>query len=92
MVGANEETAEQTMNLYQAPRNRQLRIVSILGGEGIRRRLFALGFHKDDLIEVDSQAILKGPLLVKNLTSDMSVAIGRGIALKILVEIGPDEK
>jgi Fe2+ transport system protein FeoA len=41
---------------------------------------------------VDSQAILKGPLLVKNLTSDMSVAIGRGIALKILVEIVPDEK
>lgn len=80
------------MSLYQSPRNRKLRIVSILGGEEMRRRLFALGFHQDDVIEVDSQAILKGPLLVKNLTSDMSVAIGRGIAQKILVEVMPDEK
>jgi Fe2+ transport system protein FeoA len=80
------------MSLYQSPRSRKLRIVSILGGEEMRRRLFALGFHKDDVIEVDSQAILKGPLLVKNLTSDMSVAIGRGIAQKILVEVVPDEK
>jgi Fe2+ transport system protein FeoA len=80
------------MSLYQSPRNRRLRIVSILGGEEMRRRLFALGFHQDDVIEVDSQAILKGPLLVKNLTSDMSVAIGRGIAQKILVEVMPDEK
>ena len=83
---------KKTMNLYQAPRNTKLRIVSILGGEGVRRRLFALGFHQNDFFEVDSQAILKGPLLVRNLTSDMSVAIGRGIALKILVEIVPDEK
>ena len=80
------------MSLYQSPRNRRLRIVSILGGEEMRRRLFALGFHQDDVIEVDSQAILRGPLLVKNLTSDMSVAIGRGIAQKILVEVMPDEK
>jgi len=87
-----KDTTKEAMNLYQAPRGTTLRIVSILGGEGVRRRLFALGFHKDDLIEVDSQAILRGPLLVKNLISDMSVAIGRGIALKILVEIVPDEK
>ncbi len=88
----NPKGAEKkTMNLYQAPRNTKLRIVSVLGGEGLRRRLFALGFHQNDLIEVDSQAILKGPLLVKNVASDMSVAIGRGIALKILVELVPDE-
>ena len=79
------------IRLYQAPHGRQLRIVDIQGGEGVRRRLFALGFHKDDLIEVDSQGILRGPLLVKNLTSDTSVAMGRGIALKIMVDLIPDE-
>lgn len=65
--------------------------MDIQGGEGVRRRLFALGFHKDDLIEVDSQGILRGPLLIKNLTSDTSVAMGRGIALKIMVDLIPDE-
>ncbi len=79
------------IRLYQAPHGQQLRIVDIQGGEGVRRRLFALGFHKGDLIEVDSQGILRGPLLVKNLTSDTSVAMGRSIALKIMVQLIPDE-
>jgi len=69
-----------------------LRIVAILGGEGVRRRLFALGFHKDDLVEVNAQGILRGPILVKNLSTDTSVALGRGIAQKIMVDFVPDEK
>ncbi|MEW5900521.1 MAG: FeoA family protein [Acidobacteriota bacterium] len=74
------------MTLIQAPRGRPLRIIDISGGEGVRRRLFALGFHKEDLVEVNSQGILRGPLLVRNLTCDTSVALGRGVAQKILVE------
>jgi Fe2+ transport system protein FeoA len=76
--------------LSQAPRGRVLKIAAIHGGEGVRRRLFALGFHKDDLIEVNAQGIFRGPLLVKNLSSDTSVALGRGIAQKIEVEVLPD--
>lgn len=53
--------------------------------------MFALGFHKDDLIEVNSQGILRGPLLIHNLTADTSVALGHGIAYKIMVDIIPDE-
>ena len=79
------------IRLSEAPHGRQLRIVDIQGGEGVRRRLFALGFHKDDLVEVNSQGILRGPLLVKNLTSDTSVALGRGVAHKIMVDIASDE-
>jgi Fe2+ transport system protein FeoA len=79
------------INLAQAPRGKHLQIVSVSGGEGVRRRLFALGFHVGDLVEVNAQGILRGPLLVNNLTSDTSVALGRGIAQKILVEILPDE-
>jgi len=77
--------------LSEAPRGRPLRIVDIQGGEGVRRRLFALGFHKDDLVEVNSQGILRGPLLVKNLTADTSVAMGRGVAHKIIVDLASDE-
>lgn len=75
------------INLIDAPRDTPLRIVDILGGEGVRRRLFALGFHKEDIIELDSQGIWRGPLLIRNISSDTSVALGMGIAQKIWVEI-----
>lgn len=79
------------ISLAQAPHDTPLKIVAILGGHGIRRRLFALGFHKSDLIELDSQSIFRGPILVRNLTLDTSVALGRGIAQRVMVEI-VDEK
>ncbi len=74
------------MTLIEAPLNRPLRIVNLAGGEGVRRRLMALGFHKNDIIELDGQAILRGPLLVRNVTTDTKVALGRGVAQKVLVE------
>jgi len=79
------------IQLSEAPRRHKLRILEIQGGEGVRRRLFALGFHRDDLVEVNSQGILRGPLLVKNLTADTSVALGCGVAQRILVEAAADE-
>lgn len=75
------------ISLADAPRDRQLKIVDFLGGHGVRRRLMALGFHKNDLIELDSRSIFGGPLLIRDLTSETSVALGRGIARKIMVEI-----
>lgn len=80
------------ISLALAPRGRKLRITAIEGGEGIRRRLFALGFHRNDLIEVNAQGILRGPFLVRNLTADTSIALGRGIVSRIMVEIVPDEE
>lgn len=75
------------MSLAKAPSDTPLKIMDILGGHEVRRRLIALSFHKNDTIELDSRAILRGPILVKNLTSDTSVALGRGVAQKIMVEI-----
>lgn len=74
------------MNLLDAPHNTPLRIVDLAGGEGVRRRLMSMGFHKDDLVELDGRAILRGPLLVRNCTSDTTVALGRGVAQKVIVE------
>jgi ferrous iron transport protein A len=79
------------IRLAEAPHGQQLRLVDIQGGEGVRRRLFALGFHKGDLVEINSQGILRGPLLIRNLTADTSVAVGRGIAQRIMVDLVPDE-
>jgi Fe2+ transport system protein FeoA len=84
------DNIKKALTLAQAPRGIPLRVQSVFGGEGVRRRLFALGFHINDLIELDSEAILKGPVLVRNLTADTTVALGRGIAQKIMVEIAND--
>lgn len=75
------------VSLARAPYDKQLRIVDVRGGHGVRRRLLSLGFHKNDIIELDSRSIFGGPVLVRDLTSDTSVALGRGIAQKIMVEI-----
>ena len=74
------------MTLLEAPRNKALKIVDLVGGEGFRRRLFSLGFHKGDIVEFDSRAILQGPLLIRNVSADTRVALGRGVAQKIVVE------
>ena len=79
------------MSLDQAPQGRALRIVDVQGGEGVRRRLLALGFHVGAVVEVNARGILRGPLLVKNLTSETSLALGRGVARKIQVEISTNE-
>jgi Fe2+ transport system protein FeoA len=75
------------MSLFEAPHNTPLRIVGLAGGENVRRRLMTLGFHKDDIVELDGRAILRGPLLVRNCTSDTTIALGRGVAQKVLVEL-----
>jgi Fe2+ transport system protein FeoA len=80
------------MNLLQAPQGAALKIVDISGGEHVLRRLLSLGFHKGDEIERVGQGILRGPLLVKMIRTGGSVAIGRGIAQKILVEVSDGSK
>jgi Fe2+ transport system protein FeoA len=80
------------IRLTDAPADKQLKIIRIEGGHGIHRKLLSLGFHKDDIIELESRSILRGPILIKGLTSDTSVALGRGIAQNIMVEIVGDKQ
>ena len=80
------------MNLLKAPQGVSLKVIDISGGEQVRRRLFSLGFHKGDEIERSGQSILRGPLLVKMVRSGATVAIGRGIAQKIIVEVADGSK
>lgn len=74
------------MNLLEAPHNTSLRIVDLAGGENVRRRLMALGFHRGDIVQLDGQAIFRGPILVRSCRSDTTIALGRGVAQKVLVE------
>jgi Fe2+ transport system protein FeoA len=63
-----------------------LRIVGLAGGEDVRRRLMALGFHVGDVVELDGQAILRGPVLVRSCRSGTTIALGRGVARRVSVE------
>ncbi|MGB9893479.1 MAG: FeoA family protein [Candidatus Saccharicenans sp.] len=77
---------EGVCSLLEILQGQKFRIVEIRGGPGLHRRLLALGFHRGDIITLDGQALMAGPVLVRNLTTDTRVALGRGIAQKILVE------
>jgi Fe2+ transport system protein FeoA len=60
------------------------KIVRIEGGHSVWERLDEVGLHTGDYIKVIRQAPLQGPLLVR--CNGQEIAIGRGIAAKILVQ------
>lgn len=75
------------LSLIEAPLDKPLRVVQFLGGHGVRRKLMSLGIHVGDIIEVDSRSLFGGPVLIRSLTNNITIAIGRGIARKILVTL-----
>ncbi len=75
------------LTLVAVKRDAQVEVVEIQGGWGVRQRLNQMGIHPRDRITVKKGGIMKGPMLVE--VHGMDVAIGRGMAQKVLVkEIG----
>ena len=60
------------------------RIIQILGGHGLRRRLNTLGVREEQIIKVISKQPLRGPLTIA--IGNCQMTIGRGMAYKIIVE------
>ena len=60
------------------------RILSLEGGSGLRDKLTQHGLYPGDCVHVVRTAPLGGPLLVD--VHGREIALGRGIAEKILVE------
>ncbi len=83
---AGSELRAGVCSLLEVPQGEVFRILEIKGGPGLHRRLLALGFHRGDLVTLDGEALMGGPVLVRNLTTDTRLALGRGIAGKIIVE------
>ena len=71
-------------SLDRVEENRRARVVDIQGGWGIRGRLGQMGIHPGDLITVRRYGALRGPILIE--VHGFQVALGRGIARRILVE------
>jgi ferrous iron transport protein A len=65
---------------------RQARVILIDGGHGVRSHLNTLGIHIGDWLRVVERAPFRGPVLVE--VNGTRVAIGRGIAAKVRVDIG----
>jgi ferrous iron transport protein A len=70
--------------LDQIYENGKAKVIDIQGGAGIRQRLFQMGIHPGDIITMVRYGALRGPLLIE--IHGSQVALGRGIASKIIVE------
>lgn len=74
------------LDLTQMKHAEQGTIIAIAGGHGLRRRMETLGIRKGaEIIKISAQ-IMRGPIIVQVVNTQ--VAIGFGIAKKIIVETG----
>lgn len=82
----NDNIIIQTTKLSDAPALIDLRIVSIDAGADSKKRLSSMGLHVNDVLIRITNAKW-GPILIQNNSnSDSKVALGRGMAEKIIVE------
>jgi len=78
-----ENPVEQAVSLSAVPRGQSVQIKGIRGGHQLLSRLASLGFTPGARVKV-VQNYGRGPIIVN--LRDTRVALGRGEALKILVE------
>ncbi len=74
-----------TSLIYLRPGTRA-KVVSFSGGRNARMRIMQLGINPGDEIKILSVGPFGGAIYIENLTNGTRVAIGRGIAAKILVK------
>ena len=71
--------------LEKIPNATLVRIDNIEGGKFVQKRLQHIGIRDGDHVRIKRSSILGGPILITVNSGD--VAIGRGLAKKIHVEI-----
>jgi ferrous iron transport protein A len=64
---------------------KQVRVMTIDGGHRVRSHLNTLGIHVGDWLTVVERAPFRGPVLVE--INGTRLALGRGVAAKVQVEI-----
>lgn len=72
------------MTLNSIAVRQSARVSLIEGGQGVRSHLNLLGIHVGDVLEVIERAPFRGPVLVQ--INGSRVALGRGVARRILLE------
>jgi Fe2+ transport system protein FeoA len=73
------------ISLNQVPNGKPYKIIEITASLESRKKLLALGIHVGDFINKINQSRWS-PVLIQNLTTNSSkIAIGHGLARKIMV-------
>jgi ferrous iron transport protein A len=70
------------VDLASMPQGSRARVVAVYGGPGLRTRLMEMGLSHGSIVEVVNNN--RGPVLVR--VRGVIVAVGRGMASRILVE------
>lgn len=74
----------EVLTLDQIEADQEVRVVRVAGGRGLRQRLNKMGIHSGNSLLVKRSGIIGGPILVH--LQGVNVAIGRGMARKVVVE------
>ncbi len=74
------------MTIADAKKGKNVRIKDFTGGWGFRRKILSLGIEPGDEVVVVAGMEETGPFIIENLTKGTKIAIGRGMAQKIIVE------
>ena len=75
---------ESAIPLTQAPRKRTVKLLTVLGGKTLTHRLAELGLTPGTKLRVIQDA--GGPLIIN--VRNSKIAIGRGMAEKLMVDVG----
>ena len=75
---------EMITTLNRIRTNKNVRVVDVAGGWGLRRNISQLGIHPGDILTVLRHAAMGGPILI--MVHGSQIAIGRGMASQISVE------
>lgn len=73
-----------TKRLSDISTNEEVTVRAIEGGVGIRQRLCELGLHPGERVRIEKSGIFGGPLMLR--VGEHHIAIGRGLAKKIIIE------
>ena len=71
------------LTLDSVPKEKEVKIVEIVGGWRIRQRLNQMGINTGDMIFVKRSGIMGGAILIQ--VHGTEVALGRGMAKKVIV-------
>jgi ferrous iron transport protein A len=75
---------EMITTLDRIRTNKNVTVVDVTGGLGLRRHVSQLGIHPGDILTVLRHAAMGGPILI--MIHGSQIAIGRGMASQISVE------
>ena len=81
-------TGKKQLTLNQLKAGQTGMIVQIIGGRGLIARLTAMGIRPGKKITKVSALLFKGPVTLR--LDGTQIAIGFGMANKIMVEVGSD--